>query len=149
MSTDNVISNEIRARYEDDPRIPHPAEVAISEREGTVILRGSVGSPGQRHAAVEIAKSVRGVREVEDELNVDIRDHWDDDELRGAALQALSSADDVPDDLVAARVSAGWLTLSGEVRHQRDSDAAFEAVSRLPGLGGITNEIKVVTAGGY
>jgi osmotically-inducible protein OsmY len=44
-------------------------------------------------------------------------------------------------------VHDGWLTLKGEVRHQTDSDAAFDAVSRLPGIGGITNEVKVVTAG--
>ena len=35
------------------------------------------------------------------------------------------------------------------MRHQYDSEAAFEAVWELPGVGGITNEIKVVTAGGH
>ena len=35
----------------------------------------------------------------------------------------------------------------GEVKHQSDSDAAFAAVSRLAGVGGITNEIRVITAG--
>jgi hypothetical protein len=30
-----------------------------------------------------------------------------------------------------------------------EDDAAFEAVSRLDGIGGITNKIKVVTAGGW
>jgi hypothetical protein len=30
---------------------------------------------------------------------------------------------------------------------QSDSDAAFATVSRLAGVGGITNEIKVITAG--
>jgi osmotically-inducible protein OsmY len=37
-------------------------------------------------------------------------------------------------------------TLKGQVRHQDESDAAFEDVSGLEGVGGITNEIKVVTA---
>jgi hypothetical protein len=32
-------------------------------------------------------------------------------------------------------------------RHQSESDAAFEAVVHVPGVGGITNKIKVVTAG--
>ena len=40
-----------------------------------------------------------------------------------------------------------WLTLKGEVKDQSASDAAFAAVSALPGVGGITNEIKVITAG--
>ena len=31
--------------------------------------------------------------------------------------------------------------------HQSQSDAAFDAVRRLPGIGGITNKIVVITAG--
>jgi hypothetical protein len=47
MSNENVI-NEIRARYVRDSRIPHPAEVAVWERHGTVTLRGTIGSINQR-----------------------------------------------------------------------------------------------------
>jgi osmotically-inducible protein OsmY len=149
MSDAKLISDEIRARYDRDPRVPHPEEVAVLDREGTVTLRGSVGSFNERRAAVDIAKSVPGVRAVEDELAVDIRDRWDDNEVRGAALQALMSRADVPADMVDVSVHSGWLTLKGQVKHQEESDAAFEAVSGLPGVGGITNEIKVVTAGGH
>jgi osmotically-inducible protein OsmY len=149
MSDAKLISDEIRARYDRDPRVPHPEEVAVLDREGTVTLRGSVGSFNERRAAVDIAKSVPGVRAVEDELAVDIRDRWDDNEVRGAALQALMSRADVPADMVDVSVHSGWLTLKGQVKHQDESDAAFEAVSGLPGVGGITNEIKVVTAGGH
>jgi osmotically-inducible protein OsmY len=149
MIHENTITDEIRARYDRDPRLPHPAEVAISERNGTVMLRGTVGSFPQRRAAVEIAKSVRGADVVEDELSVDPRDRWEDAELKGAALQALISSDDVPDEQIDVYVSAGWLTLRGEVKHQRDSGAAFEAVCGLPGVGGITNKIAVVTSGGW
>ena len=147
MSNAKVTIEEIRAALESDPRIPHPTEIAVSEREGSVTLRGSVGSFQQRRAAVSIAKSVRGVRNVADELSVDLRDHWEDDEIRGAALQALMLNDVVPDDRIDVTVADGWLTLKGVVKHQLESDAAFEAVSGLPGVGGITNEIKVVTAG--
>jgi osmotically-inducible protein OsmY len=99
--------------------------------------------------AVDIARAVRGVRAVEDELRVDPRDRFVDDEIRGAALQALMSSPDVPDDLIDVRVADTWLTLSGRVRHQAESTAAFEAVSGLPRVGGITNKIQVITAGGY
>ena len=145
--TNIKIIDQIRAKLEDNHHIPHPAEIAISEREGDVTLRGSVGSWHQRQTAVQVAKSVRGVREVEDQLVVDVRDHSDDDVIRGLALQTLMSSDDVPADRVDVKVDAGWLTLKGEVKHQFDSDAAFAAVSGVPGVGGITNEIKVITAG--
>ena len=56
------------------------------------------------------------------------------------------SSDEVPADRIDVIVANGWLTLKGEVEHQSENNAAFEIVCRLP-VGGITNEIKVVTAG--
>ena len=147
MPEDEIIVEEVRARLARDRRIPHPAEVAVSERAGTVTLRGSVGSLPQLRAAVEIARGVPGVRDIEDELRVDLRDHWEDDEIRGAAIQALMSNPDVPEWRIEVTVDEAWLTLKGEVERQDESNAAFEAVSAIPGVGGITNRIAVVTAG--
>jgi osmotically-inducible protein OsmY len=145
MSNRNVVE-EIRAALDRDSRIAHAVEIAVGDREGIVTLRGTVSSPRQRQAAVEIAKSVPGVQSVNDGLRIDPRDHTLDDEIRGAALQALLSDDAVP-ERVDADVANGWLTLKGEVKHQRESDAAFDAVSGITGVGGITNRIVVVTAG--
>jgi len=147
MTDDKQIAEETWNMLERDSRVPHPGEIAVLARTGTVTLRGTVGSFEQRRAAVEIAHSVPGVRGVADELRVDLRDRWEDDEVRGAALQALMSNAAVPPDRVDVGVANGWLTLKGEVKHQQESDAAFESVSGLPGVGGITNEIKVITAG--
>ena len=44
-------------------------------------------------------------------------------------------------------VANGWATLNGEVKHQRESDAAFAAASGIAGVGGITNRIIVVSPG--
>jgi osmotically-inducible protein OsmY len=149
MSQQSIIGEEIRAAYTRDPRIPHPGEIAVAEQAGTVMLRGSVGSPHQRHAAAEIARSVRGVRNVENEITIDIHDHWDDDQLKGQALQALIAAGDAPADRITVDVDSAWVTLRGTVRHQAESNAAFAAISALPGVGGITNKITVVAPGGH
>jgi osmotically-inducible protein OsmY len=149
MASEHVIVHAVRACLESNPRMKNAAQVAVAERGGTVTPRGTVSSLHQRHTAVAIAKSVRGVRKVADELRIDPRDRWQDNQLRGAALQALISKDGVPADRVDARVAAGWLTLTGEVRHQSESNAAFEAVYGLAGVGGFTNKIKVISAGGW
>ena len=146
MPDEQTIIEHIRGRYEGDQRIPHPGEIAVAERAGAVTLRGTVASHRQRRAAVHIATSVSGVRSVNDELVIDPRDRWEDDTVRGAALQAVMSNPDLA-DRVDVTVANGWLTLKGQVKHQTDSDAAFNAVSGLAGIGGITNEIKVVAAG--
>ena len=147
MSGADVITESIRDALGRDPRIPHPSEVAVAQQQGVVTLRGSVASHNQRRTAVQIAESVRGVREVEDELRIDPRDRWVDNEIRGAALQALMSNVAVPSHRIEVGVADGWLTLKGDVRHQYDSDTAFESVRGITGVGGITNEIKVIIAG--
>jgi osmotically-inducible protein OsmY len=147
MPDDKTMIDEVRAALAGDGRLPHPAQVAVSARNETVTLRGSVRSHHQRRTAVEVAKSVRGVRAVEDLLSIDLLDRWEDDEIRGTALQALTSSDGVPAGRIDVAVAEGWLTLKGKVKHQSESNAAFQAVSRLPGVGGITNEIKVISAG--
>lgn len=145
MSTGNVLIEEIRIALERDPRMGHATEVAVSEREGRVTLRGTVTSVHQRRTAVAIAKAAHGVRTVDDGLRIDPRDHSRDNEIRGAALQALTDAG-VP-ARVDVDVANAWATLRGEVKHQRESDAAFAAVSAIAGIGGITNRIVVVSAG--
>lgn len=147
MSIDNAMIDEIRVALERDARLAHPAEVAVAARAGAVALRGSVDSLPQLRAAAEAAKSVPGVRSVANELRVDPRDRWPDNQTRGTALQALISSPVAPDERIDVSVADGWLTLTGVVSHQHESDAAFEAVRRLSGVGGITNKIEVITAG--
>jgi osmotically-inducible protein OsmY len=62
------------------------------------------------------------------------------------ALQTLIWDADVPRGSVDVRVDGDcWVTLRGEVGHQYQSDAAYDDVSRLTGVLGVTNEIKLVT----
>jgi len=145
--TDEQLEERVRAALEREPRIANPRDVAITVADGAATLRGTVPSFKQRNACVEAAKRVIGVEYVEDELTVKwFGDQRSDDELRGVALQALIWDVEVPDDDIDVKVSDGWVTLKGEVRHQFESDAAFDDVARLQGVGGITNEIRVVTA---
>ena len=146
MYEDATTIDEFKANATAEGRLPHPAEVAVSLRAGTATLRGTVGSFHQRRAAIDAAASVRGVRSVQDELLVDPRDRWEDNEIRGVALQALICSRAVPDERIDVTVADAWLTLKGEVKHQQHSDAAFETVKRVPGVGGITNRIVVVRA---
>jgi osmotically-inducible protein OsmY len=84
---------------------------------------------------------------VYDELNLRPLPHDPrDDEIRGTVLQLLIRDPRVPETTIDVAVADSWVTLKGEVRHQHESDAAFEDVAKLEGVGGMTNAIKVVTA---
>ena len=144
--TNDRIQDDVRAQLAGDPRLPYPDEVAVEGYGGAVTLRGTVGSFAQQRAAVADARRTRGVFDVYDELEVRIldRDRREDAEIRGAALQRLSWDSEIPGDYLDVHVDDGWLTLKGDVDFQFQSDLAFDDVSRLHGLTGVTNEIKVV-----
>ena len=147
MPTNATIEDEIRDTLVLDPRIPDPAEIAVSAEAGTAILRGTVGSFRQRRAAVDDTNKVDGVYDVYDEIQVRLLDdsRRDDADIRGIALQVLMWDVEVPSDLIDVKVKDGWITLTGEVGYQFESDAAYDDVASLFGVVGITNEIKVVT----
>ena len=144
MLTHTPLEDEVKASLERDPRIARPAEIAVSDDRGIVALRGTVERFSQRRAAAQDAAKVDGVYDVVNHLKVNVLglDSREDDELRGIALQSLSWDTDVPHS-IDVKVQDGWVTLKGEVSYQYQSDAAYDDVSRLYGVYGITNEIVV------
>jgi osmotically-inducible protein OsmY len=145
ITNDRVI-DDVRTELASDPRLPYSGEIAVESFGDTVTLRGTVGSFAQRRAAVADARRTRGVVDVYDELDVRIldRDRREDAEIRGAALQRLSWDSEIPGDYLDVHVDDGWVTLKGNVDFQFQTDLAFDDVSRLHGVTGVTNEIKVV-----
>jgi osmotically-inducible protein OsmY len=147
VSTNATIEDAVRDVLSLDPRLSDPEQVAVSSEAGTVILRGTVGSFRQRHAAGEDARELEGVYDVANELDVRLLDEYrrDDADIRGIALQILMWDIEVPADLIDVKVSDGWVTLTGDVSYQFESDAAFEDVAGLLGVFGVTNKIRVTT----
>jgi osmotically-inducible protein OsmY len=145
--TNASIEDDLRSTFVFDQRISDPVEIAVSADGGTVTLRGTVGSFGERRAAVKDARNAEGVYDVIDEIQVRLLDEYrrEDSEIRGAALQVLMWDIEVPAELTDVKVEDGWVTLKGDVSFQFQSDAAFDDVASLYGVVGITNDIRVTT----
>ena len=145
MVDSTLIEANLRAALRADPRIPAPDEIAIGASEGGVTLRGTVGSFGQRRAALELASETEGVADVIDELQVRLLDDHrrSDAEIRGAALQRLMWNVEIPSESVDVKVRDGWVTLTGDVDFQFQSNEAFAEVARLRGVVGVVNQIRV------
>jgi osmotically-inducible protein OsmY len=142
-----TIEDDLRELLVLDQRIADPGAIAVSAHDGRVTLRGTVGSFAARRAAVKDARSVDGVDEVDDQLQVRLldEDRREDAEIRGALLQNLIWDAEVPAEWIDVKVDEGWVTLKGDVNYQFQSDAAYEDVARLQGVIGLTNEIRVQT----
>jgi osmotically-inducible protein OsmY len=148
VSTVNTsIEDAVRDVLSLDQRIPDPEQVAVSADAGTVTLRGTVGSFSQRRAAAHDAANVVGVDYVDDELQVRLlnESRREDADTRGMALQILMWDSEAPAELIDVKVDDGWVTLTGDVSYQFESDAAFEDVADMLGVVGVTNDIRVTT----
>jgi osmotically-inducible protein OsmY len=145
MFKDSPLERGVIARLEDDPRIADSAEIAVAGDESIVTLRGTVERFSQRRAAEHDALGVDGVSQVINRLKVNLpgTDRREDDEIRGAALQNLMWDAEVPSDAIDVTVKDGRVTLTGDVTFQFQSDAAYDDVSRLCGVAGVTNEMRV------
>ena len=140
------LQETVIARLECDPRIPEPLTIAVSAQGNVVTLRGTVETFRQRHAAVDVTRQVEGVREIDDQLRVELgpMDRREDDEIRAAALQKLIRDPEVPADSLEVSVRDGWVTLSGYVEYEPQRIAAYDDVATLDGVTGITHEIAIL-----
>ena len=120
MPTEAQLEADVRSSIALDPRIPDPAEIAVSNQGGIVKLRGTVESFVQRSAAVLDAEATEGVYAVEDELDVNLLEEHrrEDDEIRGIALQVLTWDIEVPAESIDVQVEDGWVTLKGLAEFQ-------------------------------
>ena len=145
MLTNTSLEDAVTDNLGRDARLPESLEIAVSADDGLVTLRGTVESFSQRRAASQAASKIDGVDEVDDQLKVNLigADRREDDEIGGVALQALIWDTEVPSDSIDVKVNDGWITLTGDVSFQFQTDAAYDDVASLYGVYGVTNEIKV------
>lgn len=126
-----------------DPKVDSE-EVAVSADDGTITLRGTVGSFRQKRDAKKAAERVHGVVYVENDLAVRIltTSRRDDADLRGDVLQAMLLDSLIP-TTVGAKVQDGYVTLSGAVDWQYQRDEAAFVAGNILGVTGVDNRILI------
>ena len=132
-----------------DPKVDSDT-IAVSAEDGTVTLRGTVGSFRAKREAQKAAQRVYGVTFVNNDLDVRIltENRREDAELRGAVLQALILDSLVP-STVDATVKDGFVTLTGTTDWQYQRDEAEFVAGNLLGVTGVENDIYLTTPAPY
>jgi osmotically-inducible protein OsmY len=141
MSNDTLVKN-VTDELIWDPRVPSEA-VAVSADEGTVTLRGTVGSLRAKREAKKAAERVHGVVSVRNELDVlplMTDGDRDDADLRGDVLQALTLDSAVP-PTVGADVYDGHVSLTGQARWQYQREEAEAVAANVHGVVDVENTI--------
>lgn len=143
--TNEELQASVTAELLSDPKVSSRT-IAVAAEDGTVTLRGTVGSVRQKREARKAAQRVGGVVFVNDELDVRIlgEHRREDAELRGDVLQALMLDTAVP-TTVEATVRHGVVTLSGVTTWQYQREEAEFIAGNVMGVAGIRNEIRLAT----
>jgi osmotically-inducible protein OsmY len=132
-----------------DPKVDSE-EIAVAADDGTVTLRGTVGSFRQKREAGKAAERIYGVLYVNNELNVRILDEYqhDDADLRGDVLQALMLDTLVP-NTIDANVKDGFVTLTGTADWQYQRDEAEFIAGNVAGVTGVHNDVYLTSPTPY
>ena len=138
-------NTKLRIDVEDEllwePRVDSEA-IAVAADGGTVTLRGTVSTVGEKLEATNAAKRVHGVTNVIDDLDVDLLrgNRRPDTDLRADVLQALMLNALVPSS-VDAIVDDGVVKLTGTAPYQYERSEAELVASNVPGVVRVEDEI--------
>jgi len=143
MSFDTDLTADVGDELFWDPKVDNTA-VAVSANDGTITLRGTVGSLREKREAKNAAQRVFGVISVDNQLQVKLMNEAKraDVELRGDVLQALMLDSLVP-KTVDAKVEDGFVTLTGTANWQYERDEAEFVASNIVGALDIWDEIEL------
>ncbi len=140
---DGLVADNVRDALDWDNAVDD-ARIMVQVKDGKVTLNGAVHTYTELLQVVEDTKHVKGVRDIDNQLLVGpAGEAVADAVLLEACEKALDGAPFVPKGAVSVAVLDGWVTLTGDVRHHYQRDAAEDAVSRQQGVTGITNELKM------
>jgi len=143
MSSDNELAADVSDELFWDPKLDN-SSIAVSASDGTVTLRGTVGSLREKREARKAAQRVYGVTSVDNQLKVRLLNGGgrDDADLRGDVLQALMLDSLVP-ATVDAKVADGFVTLTGTADWQYQRDEAELVASNIVGALDVIDEISL------
>ena len=145
--TDAEIKRQVLEELAWDRRVDE-TDVGVEVEGGIVTLTGTVSSWAKRIAAQEAAHRVAAVRDVANDVQVDVPggELRTDTEIAASVRRTLEWDVFVDDERVRSTVSQGWVTLEGEVDSWGASVDAEQAIRNLAGVRGVRNELQVVPA---
>ena len=105
------------------------AHVGVSVRDGVVTLSGHIESYHEKWAAERVARQVKGVQAVAQEIEVRLPSDKKvaDDEIAARAARILNWDVAVPHHRISVKVEHGIVTLGGEVEwHYQRAEAEYD-----------------------
>jgi osmotically-inducible protein OsmY len=143
VTNSTKLQHDVQEELEWEPSLDASRIGVAAIQPGVVTLTGTVATYVEKVSAERAAKRVSGVRAVANDIEVRPVGSMKrtDTDIAQAVLRALEWDIAVPHEKIKARVNDGWVILDGEVALQFQRAAAENAVRRLSGVRGVTNQI--------
>lgn len=144
MKSDEALKHDVEQELLWDSAID-ARNIDVTVHGRVVTLEGSVSSYAQKLAVQKAAQRVADSRAVVLELVVrpPAPSKHTDEDLAAAVMSTLKWQDGVPENAIQVVVDHGCVTLSGEVNHGFQRQAAETVVSRMRDVVGLSNQITV------
>lgn len=142
IRADGDIAADVRWKIGRSPAI-RSDDLAVSTEGGVVILRGTVGSWGQRYEAELLASEVRGARQVENQLSPEPDTSRPDDEIRRDVVASFHRDVYLTRLPVRVAVAGSIVTLLGSVGSAYERARAEDLTRWVEGVRAVRNQLEV------
>ena len=144
MKIDSQLQRYVMDELEWDPSVDH-ADNGVAVVEGVVTLNGYVKSYAEKLAAERAAKRVSGVSAIAEELKVRYASDAKtaDHEIAKRILDIFRWNVNVPEKHLTVKVENGWVTLTGNVEWNYQSQEASKSAAKVTGVVGVSNAIGI------
>jgi osmotically-inducible protein OsmY len=139
--TDVRLRNSVVRELDWDREVDDSA-IGVAAKDGVVTLTGFIDSYAGKLAAERVAKRVRGVRGVANDITVRLKVDRTDPDLAADATRALRLRPEIPESVQVA-LHQGRVTLTGKVEWLLQKTRAEMAVEHIRGVRGVLNHIEV------
>jgi osmotically-inducible protein OsmY len=140
---DSLLEKDVKEQLDWDTVIDS-TRIIVKASEGHVTLTGAVPTYYDWLEASDDAWRVSGVKSLDNELTVGLAGEAIEDADVAAACRAALDGDRlVPQGAVTVAVLDGWVRLGGTVRHHFQRKAANQAVSKVAGVRGVEDNIRI------
>jgi osmotically-inducible protein OsmY len=144
MRTDDDIKRDVELELEWEPDVD-ARNIAVKVSNGVVTLTGFVPSYSDKYEAERVAKRVRGVTAVANDLEVKLATGSErpDPDIARDAVDKLKQDLPYSSQNIKVTVRQGWITLEGDVEWDFQRRSAEAAVRTVQGVKGVINLIHI------